>query len=388
MRQTKVTMLLLAVTCALSVGWKTTTSREATRVDFGKIYITDTHLFVSELFKGINIFDIRDLHDIHSTGYITIDGNSDLVISGNTLYADSFEDLLIFDLSDPSRPMLKDSVPNIFRLVWGSRQEIIENPAAYESYGGTSGCSSQGCNNSGSVTPMYEMDRGMNTGGQTGGGQTGQGGSTARFSIVGTYLYCIDAADMIVFDIRTPEKPRLVGKVNIGFGIETLFFYKDYFFVGSNTGMFIFDNRDVRLPVKVGEFRHVRACDPVVVEGTHAYVTLRSGARCGQVDPAMHIVDISDVKNTSLISSYGMEGPIGLAVDNGIAYVCDQSAVRILDVKDPKNVVEVQRIDIPNNFDCIYNNGLLFIVGPMGIYVYDVHDPSNPIRLASISNLG
>jgi len=308
-------------------------------------------------------------------------------VTGSILYADSYEDLLIFDLSNPAQPVLIDSVPNVFKTAWNARQEYVENPG-YNSYGGTSGCAAQGCGESSTDAPIYMRNGQVGTADGSGGGQNGQGGSTARFVIVGNLLYCIDASDMIVFNISAPEKPKLVGRVDIGFGIETLFFYRDYLFIGSNTGMFIYDARDVKLPVKVGEFRHVRACDPVVVEENRAYVTLRSGARCGQVDPALHIVDITDVTNSTLLSSYGMEGPIGLAVVNGIAYVCDQSAVRILNVRDEKNVKEIQRIDVANAFDTIYSNGLLFIVGPMGIYVYDVRDINNPQRLAAISNIG
>jgi hypothetical protein len=384
MKRMRTTLFLVAATMVLSLGWRTATPRVAGRVDFGKIYLTDTHLFVSELFKGINIYDITDVHNIHSAGYLTIDGNSDMVISGHTLYADCYEDLLIFDLSDPAHPALKDSVPNIFKVSWSARQQYVEDPS-YESYGGTSGCSGQGCGNQQTTQPVY-MDGGIrtNTGG---GGQTGKSGSTARFVVVGTLLYCIDSQDMIVLDISTPEKPSLVGRVNIGFGIETLFFYKDYFFVGSNTGMLIYDNRDVMLPAKVGEFRHVRACDPVVVEGNRAYVTLRSGARCGQVDPAMHIVDISNVTDSKLLSSYRMDGPIGLTVVDGVAFVCDQNAVRILDVKDDAKVTELQHIDIQNTYDVIYDKGLLFVVGPMGIYIYDVHDVRNPIPVSTILNI-
>ncbi|MCY7351343.1 MAG: hypothetical protein LH606_11865 [Cytophagaceae bacterium] len=53
------------------------------------------------------------------------------------------------------------------------------------------------------------------------GGGDGTGGSEARFVIVGNTLYTVGKTDLQVFDISQPDKPELVGKVPLGFGIET-----------------------------------------------------------------------------------------------------------------------------------------------------------------------
>ena len=209
----------------------------------------------------------------------------------------------------------------------------------------------------------------------------------ARFAVVENYLYCIDASNIVVFDIREPRTPKLLGKTAIGFGIETLFPYEHYLFIGSQTGMFIYDARDVRLPVKVSEFRHARACDPVVVEGDRAYVTLRNGTRCGDSENELHIVDISKITDPLLLSSYTMDGPQGLSVGGGTAIVCDLNDVSILDVKNEQAVREIASIPVPNAYDVIWSGNLLIIVAPNGLFLFDVKDIASPVRIAEVSNL-
>ena len=45
--------------------------------------------------------------------------------------------------------------------------------------------------------------------------------------------------------------------------------------------MEIYDLTEEQNPVCLSDFNHVRSCDPVVVQGDIAYVTLRSGSFCG-----------------------------------------------------------------------------------------------------------
>jgi hypothetical protein len=152
--------------------------------------------------------------------------------------------------------------------------------------------------------------------------------------------------------------------------------------------MFIYDARDIRVPIKVAEFRHARACDPVVVEGTRAYVTLRNGTACGPAENELHIVDISAIANPVLLSTFTMDGPMGLAVSDGIAYICDNENVRILDVRDANKITELSRIFLGNSYDLIYNEGLLIIVAPNGLYVYNVSNPAKPVKISEIPNIG
>ncbi|MES0490410.1 MAG: hypothetical protein ABUK01_10485 [Leptospirales bacterium] len=71
----------------------------------GKIYIKDNYLFVNEPNKGIHIYDITDKENPVAVSFIELYGNVDLAVQYKTLYADSFTDLLIFDISNPEEPV-------------------------------------------------------------------------------------------------------------------------------------------------------------------------------------------------------------------------------------------------------------------------------------------
>ena len=382
--KTRRLLLFVLVFAFLAVGWRAEPQTQSDRVDFGKIYLTKSHLFIGELYSGVRIYDVSSLTSVRSVGFIPIEGNLDVAVTGNILYADDYTDLKVYDLSDAAHPVLIDSVLDVF--AGRSKPAPQYSYPGDNSYGGTQGCSvSKGCQSS--TDPVYraELDGGKSGGGA---GGSGQAGSMARFAIVDNWLYCIDMSNLIVFDIRDPKKPKLEAKVAVGFGIETLFPYQYYLFIGSSTGMFIYDARDIRVPIKVAEFRHARACDPVVIEGTRAYVTLRNGTRCGDSENELHVVDITTISKPVLLSSFVMDGPMGLAVSDGIAYICDNENVRILDVRYDTDIRELSRIFLGNSYDLIYNEGILIIVAPNGLYVYNVTDPAKPVKISEIPNIG
>ena len=109
--------------------------------------------------------------------------------------------------------------------------------------------------------------------------------------------------------------------------------------------------------------------------------------RSKPADDALHIVDITDVKKPSLVTTYPMTGPEGLAVRSGIAYICDGPQVRVIDVRDEKAVRELSTISVGASYDVILSEQLLYIVGPNGLAIYDVTDPAKPVKVATISNL-
>jgi len=67
----------------------------------GKIYAKDTLVFVNELHKGIHVINNKDLRNPQKIAFVSIPGNVDMAVKGNTLYADNFTDMLVLDISDP-----------------------------------------------------------------------------------------------------------------------------------------------------------------------------------------------------------------------------------------------------------------------------------------------
>ena len=66
----------------------------------GKIYTFGTLLFLAEPGAGIHIVDNRSPDAPRQVAFLKIPGSSDLAVRGRYLYADSFVDLVIFEVSE------------------------------------------------------------------------------------------------------------------------------------------------------------------------------------------------------------------------------------------------------------------------------------------------
>jgi hypothetical protein len=204
---------------------------------------------------------------------------------------------------------------------------------------------------------------------------TGKGGSLARFTIVDDYLYVLSGSDLQLFEIKDPAAPTIWERVSIGWDIETIFPYKDKLFIGGQEGMYIYDNSDPANPFQISRFSHVTSCDPVVVEGDYAYVTLRGGTRCRRGANRLEIIDISDIRNPELVADYPMDGPYGLGIDRGLLFICDGDAgLKWFDVSNPYDIRQTGGIPGITTHDVILHNELAIVVGQKGLYQYDYKD--------------
>lgn len=202
---------------------------------------------------------------------------------------------------------------------------------------------------------------------------SGKAGSQARFALAGGFLYTVDRQTLHVFDVLNPESPAAWSEQYIGTDIETLFAYGRHLFVGSETGVIVYDISDTRFPKELGSLSHVRSCDPVVVEGNTAYATLRSGAGgCGGGGNVLDIIDIGDPTFPKLLTSYPMHSPAGLGVDDARVFVCDGIAgLKVLDVSDPSSIVLIDQVIDQDCYDVIPDGGVLIVSGAAGLFQYD-----------------
>jgi len=198
----------------------------------------------------------------------------------------------------------------------------------------------------------------------------GQGGSLARFTLKGDYLYTVDDFDLNVFNVADTKDPVAVNKVSIGFAIETLFGYKDYLYIGSETGMFIYSLKNPEFPEKLSSVEHFTACDPVVANDTHAFVTLHSNSFCGNDINVLEIYDVTHVTEPVLLNSRNLTFPKGLGLYGNYLFVCDDE-IKVFDISVPeesKLVTSIKR----SAFDVIIRNDLLIAIGESGLYQYSL----------------
>ncbi len=215
---------------------------------------------------------------------------------------------------------------------------------------------------------------------------TGTGGSLARFTIYGDYLYVVDGTSLKTFNISNPKNTVQVSAMEIGSGIETIYPYEGNLFIGSATAMYIYSLDNPAQPRAEGIASHVRACDPVVAKDSIAYVTVRSttnGSPCGGNIDALIIYNISDLRNPVTIRTVPLQNPHGLGIIENTLYVCDgTSGLKIFDVNTTINQDLVKTISGFNFYDVIPYNDMLICMVEGGMAIYDITERENPVFVA------
>ncbi|MEY3437295.1 MAG: hypothetical protein RL335_1751, partial [Bacteroidota bacterium] len=212
-----------------------------------------------------------------------------------------------------------------------------------------------------------------------GGISNGTGGSMARFALNEDRLYTVSHSDLKVFNVSNPEKPAFVKSNPIGWNIETIFPYGKNLFIGSMSGMYIFDVSNKDNPVQKSVFEHARVCDPVIADGNFAYVTLRNGTECLGFINQLDVVDVTDLTKPKLIKSFPMTNPHGLSKDGDLLMICDgKDGLRFLDAKNPRDVRTIHLMKGMNTFDVIAIKGIAIVTAEDGLYFIDYKDPFNP----------
>lgn len=66
----------------------------------GNIYIKDNYIFQLEVGKGIHVINNSTPAQASRIGFLTVNGSSQISIKGNFLYTNSFDDLVVIDMSN------------------------------------------------------------------------------------------------------------------------------------------------------------------------------------------------------------------------------------------------------------------------------------------------
>ena len=211
--------------------------------------------------------------------------------------------------------------------------------------------------------------------------------SYATFAVIDDYLYRVDRSRLITYDISEPAKPKEAGRMSFGWTIETLHPTPDYLFIGGTRGMYVCNRSNPAKPALIGEVQHFRACDPVVVSGNTAFVTLRGGNGCGDSRDALLAVDITDPSRPSIMGETNLSTPFGLAVSEPYLYVSTgASGYTLFKVSDPKAPAAVQSWSDWPTRDFLWTANVLYVLGEDDVRIFDVADPKTPVLLSVIEN--
>lgn len=335
----------------------------------GKIYVAENYLFYIAKEQGVHVFNNSNPTAPVNIAFINIEGVHDIAVKGNYLFADNYVDLLVFDISNMQNITLVKTIQNTIgftpaypedaeyydysvvaqegQIITGFTIELRDRPEGQEIIWAEDALAGFDSANSAAI---------------------GTGGSYARFQINNNALYTIDSYKLNVFNIENPTDTFFDKEVYMtqwfgGGEFETLFIQKEILFVGSTSGMYTVDAHDEFNPYFVSGFSHATACDPVVVYGNIAYITVRGGSSCGAIEDQINVIDVTDIANPTLLGVYYLDEPYGLGIKNGVLYVaCGTNGLKVFNASTTSSLT-LQNTYPVNVKDVIPLDSHLIVVG-------------------------
>ncbi len=218
---------------------------------------------------------------------------------------------------------------------------------------------------------------------------TGTGGSTARFTIVGNYLYTVDKQHLKVFSLSNLADPVLKNTVSVGFEIETIYPFKDKLFIGSTSVVYIFSIINPETPEKLSTAispNVLRRCDPVIARDTVAYATLRTNSACGGgTQSILAVYDIRNIANPIQKTFRNLQEPYGLGFADTCLYVATKTGLSVYSIATEYNPEYLRNVR-PQEwvYDVIPYGNTLIAWAKDGVILFDITNKGNPIFITKI----
>lgn len=291
---------------------KMDTSRELVKP--GKVISSNGILFVNEINKGIHIIDNTDPVEPVKIGFLTIPANRDLGVKGNFLYADSYSDLLVFNIEDITDPKLVSRRKGVFLNL-----PILYQNFPYHGADSTKGivvdwktvqftdtCESDDCyiisrrfgvqgallaTNESSI-PNKKASEFLEEVSQP----------MERFAIANSHLYAIDLNSLVTLDISSLE-PQVVHKEEVDWGIETIMIYHGYIYLGSRDALYIYSIANPEEPVQVSNYKINNAVRLGIIGN---YLFISEGDEGIRIMDVSNPMDLEEVHYTADMSAFGI----------------------------------------------------------------------------------
>lgn len=354
----------------------------------GKIYFKDQYVLINEMMKGVHVFDVSDPANPQNKGFIEIPGNIDIAIKDNILYADSYIDLVSIDVSNFDNVTETGRVQQIFPYTLPAYDTKYPIGKIEQEKGVVVGWEVKSIRQEieQRYYPIYPYNKGdfalddvyysPGIGGSAGSASYGVGGSMARFGLYEDFLYIVNQTSLMTFKLKSASEATLINTSYLGWNAETIYITDKHLFFGTQNGLLVQSLEVPERPSPTGSYTHMTSCDPVVIKGDLAFVTLKGGTTCrGGTLNQLDVIRMSDnYSKFNLLKSYPMFGPNGLGIDGDLLFVCDgEAGLKIYNAADPLTITDHPIASFPsiNAYDIIPMSNYLFLIGEDGFLLYD-----------------
>jgi hypothetical protein len=149
--------------------------------------------------------------------------------------------------------------------------------------------------------------------------------------------------------------------------------------------MYIFSLQNAASPEFLFKYTHIVSCDPVVVQGDRAYITLRGGNSCHSVNNTLEIVDISNPMDPVLLQSYEMQSPYGLGISGDVLFLCEgTNGLKVFTVNQVDGTIQpAQAYTTFHAYDVIVKQNSAIVTGLDGIFQFSFNSDASDIELVS-----
>ncbi|MBE9465781.1 LVIVD repeat-containing protein [Dyadobacter subterraneus] len=354
----------------------------------GKMAVKGQYLFINEIGEGIHVIDNSDPANPRFLSFLQIPGNGDIVIFNNTLYADSYCDMVALAISDVNNIKETDRLKQIFRSGWFNEDKwsILNDSLFKQEYKTEYVTETIDCENPNMVDPEPVNSLREST-------ISGNFPKVfSRLNLNENDLFTIEPlSGLRRYSLSNPSSPVFISALTIPQMESPLFWtfanqkvlYAPFF---ARTILFDLSNPSSIPQISVLENR--APCDKFIFEGQIAYVISQGGGFCGNPVSKLDLLDISDASAPTIISTYPMKSPQNLAIDFPFLYVCEGvNGFKVFDVTDKMNVDKnliTSNTELHAN-DIILSGKVVIVNAEDGIYQFDATDPKNLKQLSKIS---
>ena len=210
------------------------------------------------------------------------------------------------------------------------------------------------------------------------------GKATDLFVVGTTACIVVEDTGLDIVDVSNPATPLLLKRIeNInatGIWVEGNI---ACFCVGTS-GFILYDITDPRNPQLKGRLNASGSAEinRAQIVGKQLYITYK----CNDDDHGLRIVDIADLNNPTLSSSYETSGVArNLVICRGVAFIaCESGGLELINVWDPKKPTFAGRYDHSGGARSVWVSGSTAYLakGNGHLQVIDIKNPQSPTRIA------